>query len=152
MCLSRAKKAHEHKIVMYLKEKNCTYFIKMKESSSKLNDDPVLRRIMDLLQEQNRTDKELIDFLGLSNGVFTKWKYAGVKSYIKHIREIAEFLGTTTGYLLHGVDDDLNQDYLTEDEAKVLQLYRNIDEEGRVYAMEVLRRFSINSPGEHKPV
>ena len=107
---------------------------------------------MDLLQEQNRTDKELIDFLGLSNGVFTKWKYAGVKSYIKHIREIAEFLGTTTGYLLHGVDDDLNQDYLTEDEAKVLQLYRNIDKEGRVYAMEVLRRFSINSPREHMTV
>lgn len=114
----------------------------MKQSSKELNDDPVLKRIMDLLDRQNRQDKELIDFLGLTNGVFTKWKYAGVKSYIKHIREIAEFLGTSTGYLLHGFDDDLNQDYLNDQEAQVLQLFREIDENGRECVMEVMRRFA----------
>ena len=113
----------------------------MKESSKVLNDDPVLERIMSMLREQNKSDKELIDSLGMSNGVFTGWKYKGGRSYIKHIREIADFLGTSTGYLLHGVDDDLYIEGLSEKETNILQLFRRLDEAGQACATEVMERF-----------
>lgn len=122
-------------------EKNLLNFTKMKESTKVLNEDPVLRRIMDLLKKQNRMDKDLIDYLGLSNGVFTKWKYMGGRSYMKYIRKIAEYLDTSTGYLLKGIDDDLGESGLTEEEANVLQLFRQLDKDAQLCATEVLRRF-----------
>ena len=113
----------------------------MKKSGNVLNDDPVLLRIMDLMKKQNRTDKDLIDHLGMANGVFTGWKFKGGRSYIKHIREIADYLGTTTGYLLQGADDDLSHGGLSDEEITILQLFRQMDDKGKACIIEVMQRF-----------
>lgn len=63
-----------------------------------------LDKILLLLKEQNRKQKELTDFLGISKNLFTDWKAGRIKSYTKHIDKIAEFFNVSTDYLLGKTD------------------------------------------------
>ena len=53
-----------------------------------------------LLKQQKRKQKELTDFLGVTNNAYTDWKAGRIKSYTKHLSKIADFLGVTVDYLL----------------------------------------------------
>jgi len=59
-----------------------------------------LEKIQMLLREQKKTQKELMDYLGLGKTAFTGWKNGSNTSYKKHIDKIAEFFGVSTDYLL----------------------------------------------------
>ena len=59
-----------------------------------------LEKIQTLLREQKKTQKELMDYLGLGKTAFTGWKNGSNTSYKKHIDKIAEFFGVSTDYLL----------------------------------------------------
>ena len=98
----------------------------MRESVNKLTDDPVVLRIMDQLQLQNLTEKSLLEFLGTSNSLFNAWKYRNVKSYVKYIDRIAEYLGVEKDYLLEGTDSYVNKDTLTATEIKIVGLFRDM--------------------------
>lgn len=67
-----------------------------------------LDKIQALLKEQKKTQKDLMDYLGLEKSTFTTWKSpkSKNKSYKKYIKEIAEFLGVSTDYLLGTEQDD----------------------------------------------
>ena len=51
----------------------------------------ILVKISDLLQKQNKTQKELCDYLGINGNVYTAWKNGRNKSYTKHLPKIAQF-------------------------------------------------------------
>lgn len=107
-----------------------------------LDIDPTLERILDMLHQQNKTDKELITYLGLANGSATKWKYRHGKSYFKHIKKIATFLGVSTDYLIHG-SDNVTQENPTGREMNLLRLFRKMNEDDRNCLIEVATRFCI---------
>lgn len=44
-----------------------------------------LNRIIAILSTQQKTQKDLTDYIGLQKGVFTQWKAAGSTSYLKQI-------------------------------------------------------------------
>ena len=56
--------------------------------------------ILELLKEQNKSQKELTSFLGISEGAVADWKKGKTKSYKKHIDKIAEFFNVSVDYLL----------------------------------------------------
>ena len=62
--------------------------------------DTIIEKIITLLKQQNKTQKNLTDFLGITQNAFTDWKSGRIKSYTKHLPKIAEFLGVTVDYLL----------------------------------------------------
>ena len=68
-----------------------------------------LDRIQELLKQQGKKQKDLTDYLGISKNSFTAWKSGRVKSYQKHIPQIADFLGVSTDYLL-GTEKDTDPD------------------------------------------
>lgn len=111
----------------------------MATTHRKLTDDPIVLRILGLLQAQGKTDKELTDYLGISAGAMTKWKYDGGHVYLKHIEAICDFLETTPNYLFYGTVD---QEPLTPAEKEVLQMYRNLDAGRKRCIRETLRYFS----------
>ena len=98
----------------------------MREAVRKMTDDPAVLRIIDQLKLQGKTGKELEKHLGLSNGTFSAWKFANVKSYKKRIDEIAKFLGVTKEYLLEGTMDHINRETITETEKKLIQMFRDM--------------------------
>ncbi len=103
----------------------------MRKPGTEPVDDPVVARIIELLEEQSRTQKQLTEYLGLANGVFTKWRYHGGKSYMTHIDRIAEFFGVTPNDLLRGLDTDVSLDTLTESEIELVKNYRSLTDEVR---------------------
>ena len=64
--------------------------------------DAVIARISSLLKEQKKTQKELMEYLGIGHGAFTHWKNDDRKSFYQYIAEISNFLNTTPNYLLLG--------------------------------------------------
>ena len=48
----------------------------MANHTRKMTVDPVLQRIIDSLNEQNKTQKSLIDYLEMHPNTFNNWKYA----------------------------------------------------------------------------
>lgn len=65
----------------------------------------VLNRIMELLERNDRSQKELMDYLGIKKSAFTDWKAGKSRSYLKYASEIAAYFGVTTDYLLRGETD-----------------------------------------------
>lgn len=60
----------------------------------------VLHKIVSLLKQNEKKQKELTDFLSVSHNVFTEWKAGRNSSYMKHLPKIAEFFGVSVDYLL----------------------------------------------------
>ena len=52
-------------------------------------------RIVELLSENNLSQKELTDYLGIKKSVFSAWKNGTSKSYNKYLTQIAEFLNVS---------------------------------------------------------
>lgn len=66
----------------------------MATTAKKMTENPVVRRIVGLIKEKGKREKDFTDYLGLSPRVMSRWKYDGSYVYIKYINEICEFLNT----------------------------------------------------------
>ena len=56
--------------------------------------------VSDLLKTQNKSQKDLTDFLGIKKNAFTNWKNGHTESYKKYLPQIADFLSVSIDYLL----------------------------------------------------
>ena len=65
-----------------------------------MENNEIIQTILSLLQESGRKQKELTDFLGITQNAFTDWKSGRIKSYTKHLPRIAEFFGVSVDYLV----------------------------------------------------
>ena len=81
-----------------------------------------LNKILFLLSEQHKSQKELMNYLGLGKSAFTGWKSGKNTSYKKHIDKIAEFFGVSTDYLL-GIEEQATKKPLPENEERLMELY-----------------------------
>ena len=100
------------------------------------NDNPVIERMEHLLSIQAKTKKDLLTYLGLGNSAFTRWKYDNSKSYLKYIDRIANFLETTSEYLLYGAKED-EKVMLTKEEMKLIDAFRMLNREKRQIIVSV---------------
>ena len=71
----------------------------------------VLNKILDLLKQNKKKQKDLTDFLGVSHNVFTEWKAGRNSSYKRHLPKIAEFFGVSVDYLLGSENNGSNFTY-----------------------------------------
>ena len=107
----------------------------MRVSKHELTSDLVVHRIIAALKDIGKTEKQLIDHLGMVRGSFTSWKYKGVKSYMSRIDDIAEYLHVSPNYLLRGVDDEVNFETLSEAEIQLIKSYRSANDEGKNFIL-----------------
>lgn len=70
----------------------------------------IIQNIIKLLKEQNKTQKNLTDYLGITQNAFTDWKSGRIKSYNKHLPKIAEFFDVTVDYLLGKENENKSDD------------------------------------------
>lgn len=59
-----------------------------------------LDKIIELLEKQNRQQKELTDYLGVEKSTFSAWKNGKSASYKKYLPEIAKFFSITVDELI----------------------------------------------------
>ena len=98
----------------------------MRTPKNELTNDVTVLKIMELLKKREKTENELIAYLGLANGTFTKWKYHDAKSYRLHLDKIAEYLDTELSYLDESVEDIVNLSNLTKNEIQLVKYYRKM--------------------------
>lgn len=103
----------------------------MRQTTNDLTNDAVVLKIMELLKIQGKTEKDLTEHIGIANTTFTKWKYKDLKSYRKHLDEIAEYLGVTPAFLTEGVDDFINLSTMTTAELQLIRLYREMSSDAK---------------------
>lgn len=60
-----------------------------------MEENKVVQRICEELEKQGKKQTELTTFLGISPNAVTDWKSGRIKSYMKHLPKIAEFLGVS---------------------------------------------------------
>jgi transcriptional regulator with XRE-family HTH domain len=105
------------------------------------SNDPVLKRILALLKEQNKTQKNLIDFLGVHPNTFHQWKYSNSKGYMTRINDIASFLNVTPGYLLQGNVLSADIEGLTPREMEMIRILRKLNDEQQKAVLNCLKKF-----------
>lgn len=59
-----------------------------------------LNKITDLLKKQQKSQKDLTDFLGLTKNSYSNWKSGNNNSYMKYLPQIADFLNVSVDFLL----------------------------------------------------
>lgn len=77
-----------------------------------------LNKIMQLLKEQRKTQKQLMDYLGLGKTAFTGWKNGSNTSYKKHLDKIAEYFDVSADYLLGKTEDRRPVNIITNNNGK----------------------------------
>ena len=92
----------------------------MKKPTHVENEDQVLMRITDQLIEQGKSQKDLVESLGLKKGMYTAWKSGLSTSYRKYLYEIAAYLKVSPEFLLSGEGNE-------NDEEELIRLFRNMD-------------------------
>jgi hypothetical protein len=116
----------------------------MRKTQKQIVENPVIQRILETLKSRSVKQNELTDHLGLSNGIFTKWKYEGVESYMKYIDSIADFLHVSKDYLLYGGNEDCIKFEIMPSEIELIKKYRKLSDNQRSYISDGIDLF-INS-------
>ena len=105
-------------------------------------EDPVIDRIEEMLKLHKKTKKELLEYIGIDSSMFTTWRYANGKSYMKYINGISDFLGVSVGFLLNGTPDEDTMLYVEQDEMALIKLYRILDTHKKELLLDVAKSFS----------
>ena len=104
-------------------------------------DDKIIERMLEVMQEKRISQQELVEYLGLANGIFTNWKYRGSKSYMTYIDKIAECLGVSKSYLISGEDEQINRDSITRFEVEIIRMLRELDDRKRELSYQTIKAF-----------
>ncbi len=120
----------------------------MATTNRKMTDNPVVLRIVQLIKEKGKRERDLTDYLGLSPGAMSKWKYDGSYVYTKYIYEICDFLDTTPNYLFFGPEDEAER--LTPEEKELIVTYRSLDEGRKTCIRQTVKYFKEGSKRKKK--
>lgn len=86
----------------------------------------IVDKIIMLLEQKDKSQKELTDYLGLEKSTFSAWKSGKSKSYSKYISKIAEFLNVPINFLLEiGVFS--NWDMIYKNRKKIVNLIEEVE-------------------------
>ena len=85
-------------------------------------------RIFELADQKFKEQQEFAAAVGVSKDTASDWRRGKSASYNKHLKKIAEVLGTTTEYLLTGSrPEPVGSDLSAEDETILRQLHDSPD-------------------------
>lgn len=112
-------------------------------------DDLTVELIKTLLHQQNKSQKDLADYLGVPKQKVSNWMTGVVKSYQKYIPQIAVFLGVSVNDLFPSARDippaDTEENHplqtsdLTTSELELLKAFRAADPALQRAALSVLK-------------
>lgn len=106
-----------------------------------------LDKIIELLEKQNRQQKELTDYLGVEKSTFSAWKNGKSASYKKYLPEIAKFFSITVDELIGNSVDRGGLDEAYFSIAKKAQ-DDGIDPKDIEMALEIFQKYKCNKREE----
>lgn len=122
----------------------------MRITTKKLADEPVLNRIMETMKEKGVTQQDVLQYLGLANSAFTRWKYDNGTSYMKYLGRIADYLCVPRTYLLKGIYEVANYEDLSQKEQKLVETFRELEKAEQDMFLRQIIGFRMTSEGTMK--
>ena len=113
----------------------------MRKTDKVVVDDTIVGRILSTMETRHVTQKGLEEYLGLGNGIFTRWKYDGSKTYMRYIDKISECLGVSRDYLIDGKDENLVEVTITLIEDEIIRMLREMDPKKRELSYQTIKIF-----------
>lgn len=95
-------------------------------------------RIFKLLDNKNKSQKELAEYIGTTPQVVNKWKIRGTNPPSEFIYKIAEYFNTNTDYILTG---HVDQEQYNQEEKLLVKYYRGISGEQQSIVMNTAAQF-----------
>lgn len=99
----------------------------------------MIKRVLNLLKENNMTENQLVEKLNINNETIAGWKIGKTNPSIYNIIQIAQIFDVTTDYLLTGTNLPTVNSTLSQTEQKLFNLYFQLDELGKYKVTEYLR-------------
>lgn len=99
----------------------------------------VSERIERLLADQGKSQQRLLEVLRMNRSTYSNWKLGKSKSYLKHISEIAEFMGVSPSYLLRGIEDGPEDGTKAASEDEMLRVFRKLSTKKQECVIQVAR-------------
>ncbi len=90
----------------------------------------IVSQITELLMQQGKTQKGLLEHLGLHRNNYSEWKAGRNKSFLLYIDEIARYFDVSPTYLLRGEEDDDGMK-LSKKERELILMYRWLHQESK---------------------
>ena len=106
----------------------------------------ILTKILELLKENNKKQKDLCDYLNISGNVFTDWKAGRCFSYNKYLPRIAAYFNVSVDYLAGNTDKKekpLPEQGLSENMKTIVELYDKLSPENQALALQMLSLLEI---------
>ncbi len=99
--------------------------------------DITIERIVYLMEKNGTSNKQLGTALRVSGNLITDWKSGRIKSYKKHLPQIADYFGVQIDYLLGRTDSQANvQANVDEDIAVLIKTAEKMNEEDLLKLVE----------------
>ncbi len=110
-----------------------------------------INKIIELLNKQGKTQKELTDYLGLDKSTFSAWKANKSQSYKKYLKEISYFLNVSPNYLLGDDNDSELPTEINSNNNVKFALFGTAEVDDDIYEqVKAFAKFALNSKKEKK--
>lgn len=113
----------------------------MQSKKREMNEDPVMKRIIQALEGCGSTAKDMLIELGLAKSSFDNWKFGGSHSYMKYLDKIADYTGTTIDYLVRG--EDSSSQVLTLQEKEIIKKYRGLNKDRKELICSMIQNLNL---------
>ena len=95
--------------------------------------------LIEIMKNKGVSQKELTDYLGISQSQFSSWKSGQSSSYLKYIARISEFLNVTPNEILGQKNKPTTNGELNPTTAQIVELLERLTPEEQKAAAEFLR-------------
>ncbi len=113
-------------------------------------------RVFEILKLKNITAKQLSNITGISQGNITDWKKGRSKPSYGAIVKISNSLNVSENWILYGAGDIFRQQHTTKESALLsveekllLQNYRNMNDEEKLYFQNQAAKLALKKPTEN---
>lgn len=96
----------------------------------------ISQRIFELLRTNNKKQKDLANYIGLSTSAVSDWKKKGTNPAAESISAIADFFGVSSDYILTGREHNSPMLQLDDDELELLDNFKKLSEKSKYRLLE----------------
>ena len=104
--------------------------------------DTIGKRLVQLREEKNVTQKELAEYLGISSPAVVAYEHDRSRP-VRYLNELADYFGVSVDYILCKTDDRKGTQ-MEINEAKLISFFRLLNNKGKNDLLNIAESFSFN--------
>ena len=109
--------------------------------TKKIDGNIVLSNVFNLMKTKGIRQKDLADYLGISQNAVAQWKSKRSRSYMNYLDQLASYFNVSKEELLHS-DKFAYESYLSQDEQELVRGYRILKDNSKDAILNMITTLS----------